>query len=30
MLRGWLTRAAEQGGLPEGHLAEVYQVLQAG
>jgi LmbE family N-acetylglucosaminyl deacetylase len=30
MLRGWLTRAAEQGGLPEGHLAEMYQVLQAG
>jgi LmbE family N-acetylglucosaminyl deacetylase len=29
-LRGWLSRAAEQGGLPEGHLAEVFQVLQTG
>jgi LmbE family N-acetylglucosaminyl deacetylase len=27
MLRGWLSRAAEQGGLPEGHLAETFQVL---
>jgi len=26
-LRGWLTRAAAQGGLPEGRLAEVFQVL---
>jgi LmbE family N-acetylglucosaminyl deacetylase len=30
MLRGWLSRAAEAGGLPEGHLAEAFQVLQAG
>ncbi len=29
-LRGWLSRAAQQGGLPEGRLAEVFQVLQAG
>ncbi len=29
-LRSWLSRAAEQGGLPEGHLAEVFQVLQTG
>jgi LmbE family N-acetylglucosaminyl deacetylase len=29
-LRGWLTRAASQGGLPEGRLAEVFQVLQTG
>jgi LmbE family N-acetylglucosaminyl deacetylase len=26
-LRGWLTRAAAQGGLPEGSLAEVFQVI---
>jgi LmbE family N-acetylglucosaminyl deacetylase len=26
-LRGWLTRAAGQGGLPEGHLAETFQVI---
>ena len=26
-LRGWLSRAAAQGGLPEGRLAEVFQVL---
>jgi hypothetical protein len=26
-LRGWLTRAAAQGGLPEGRLAESFQVL---
>jgi LmbE family N-acetylglucosaminyl deacetylase len=26
-LRGWQTRAAAQGGLPEGRLAEVFQVL---
>ena len=26
-LRGWLTRAAAQGGLPEGHLAEAFQVV---
>ncbi len=29
-LRGWLSRAAAQGGLPEGHLAEAFQVLQTG
>jgi len=29
-LRGWLTRAAAQGGLPEGRLAEAFQVLQTG
>lgn len=29
-LRGWLGKAAEQGGLPEGRLAEVFQVLQTG
>jgi LmbE family N-acetylglucosaminyl deacetylase len=26
-IRGWLTRAAALGGLPEGHLAESFQVL---
>jgi hypothetical protein len=26
-LRGWLTRAAAQGGLPDGHLAEAFQVI---
>ena len=26
-LRGWLTRTAERGGLPEGRLAEMFQVL---
>jgi len=26
-LRGWLSRSAAQGGLPEGRLAEVFQVL---
>jgi LmbE family N-acetylglucosaminyl deacetylase len=26
-LRGWLSRAAAAGGLPEGHLAEVFQVI---
>jgi LmbE family N-acetylglucosaminyl deacetylase len=30
MLRGWLGRAAVQGGLPEGRLAEAFQVLQSG
>jgi LmbE family N-acetylglucosaminyl deacetylase len=30
MLRGWLSRSAEQGGLPEGRLAEAFQVLQSG
>jgi LmbE family N-acetylglucosaminyl deacetylase len=30
MLRGWLTRSAAQGGLPEGRLAEAFQVLQTG
>jgi len=29
-LRGWLSRAAAQGGLPEGSLAEVFQVLSTG
>jgi LmbE family N-acetylglucosaminyl deacetylase len=28
MLRGWLSRAAAAGGLPEGRLAEAFQVLQ--
>ena len=27
-LRGWLSRAAKQGGLPDGRLAEAFQVLQ--
>ncbi len=27
MLRGWLSRAAADGGLPAGHLAETFQVL---
>jgi LmbE family N-acetylglucosaminyl deacetylase len=26
-LRGWLSRAAAAGGLPEGHLAETFQVI---
>jgi LmbE family N-acetylglucosaminyl deacetylase len=30
MLRGWLSRSAAAGGLPEGHLAEAFQVLQTG
>jgi LmbE family N-acetylglucosaminyl deacetylase len=30
MLRGWLSRGAEAGGLPPGRLAEVYQVLSTG
>lgn len=30
MLRGWLSRSAAQAGLPEGHLAEAFQVLQSG
>lgn len=29
-VRGWLTRTAAQAGLPEGHLAEGYQVIQTG
>jgi LmbE family N-acetylglucosaminyl deacetylase len=29
-LRGWLSRAAAQGGLPDGRLAETFQVLQTG
>ena len=29
-LRGWLSRSAAQGGLPEGRLAEAFQVLQLG
>jgi LmbE family N-acetylglucosaminyl deacetylase len=28
MLRGWLSRAAEMGGLPEGRLAEAYQTIE--
>jgi hypothetical protein len=28
MLRGWLSRSAAMGGLPEGHLAEAFQVLE--
>jgi LmbE family N-acetylglucosaminyl deacetylase len=27
-IRGWLARAAEQGGLPDGRLAEAFQVLE--
>jgi hypothetical protein len=27
MLRGWLSRSAALGGLPEGRLAEAFQVL---
>jgi LmbE family N-acetylglucosaminyl deacetylase len=30
MLRTWLSRSAEQAGLPEGRLAEAFQVLQTG
>jgi len=30
MLRGWLSRSAAQGGLPDGRLAEAFQVLQTG
>jgi hypothetical protein len=26
-IRGWLTRGAALGGLPDGHLAEAFQVL---
>jgi LmbE family N-acetylglucosaminyl deacetylase len=29
-LRGWTSRTAAQGGLPEGHLAESFQVLETG
>jgi LmbE family N-acetylglucosaminyl deacetylase len=29
-LRGWLARAAAQGGLPQGRLAEAFQVLDTG
>jgi LmbE family N-acetylglucosaminyl deacetylase len=29
-LRGWLSRSAAEGGLPEGRLAEAFQVLQTG
>ena len=29
-LRGWLSRVADQGGLPDGHLAEAFQVLDTG
>ena len=28
MLRGWLSRAAEMGGLPEGRLAETFQTIE--
>ena len=28
MLRGWLSRSAEMGGLPEGRLAEAFQVIE--
>lgn len=28
MLRGWLSRSAEIGGLPEGRLAEAFQVIE--
>jgi LmbE family N-acetylglucosaminyl deacetylase len=30
MLRGWLSRSAEMGGLPEGRLAEAFQVIEIG
>ena len=30
MLRGWLGAAAAMGGLPDGHLAETFQVLPTG
>jgi LmbE family N-acetylglucosaminyl deacetylase len=30
MLRGWLARNAAQGGLPEGRLAEAFQILDTG
>jgi LmbE family N-acetylglucosaminyl deacetylase len=30
MLRGWLARSAAQGGLPDGRLAEAFQVLDTG
>src|SRR5580700_1983199 len=30
MLRGWLSRSAEAGGLPAGRLAEAFQVLPSG
>lgn len=29
-LRGWLGRSAAQAGLPDGHLAEAFQVVQVG
>jgi LmbE family N-acetylglucosaminyl deacetylase len=29
-LRGWLSRTAERGGLPEGRLAEMFQILDTG
>jgi LmbE family N-acetylglucosaminyl deacetylase len=29
-LRGWMTLTAKQGGLPAGHLAESFQVLEIG
>ena len=30
MLRGWLSRSAAQGGLPDGRLAEAFQLLETG
>lgn len=30
MLRGWLSKSAERFGLPEGHLAETFQVVATG
>ena len=29
-LRGWLSRAAALAGLPDGRLAEAFQVIQTG
>ena len=29
-LRGWLKRGAAQAGLPEGRLAEAFQVIETG
>jgi LmbE family N-acetylglucosaminyl deacetylase len=29
-IRGWLARSAERGGLPEGRLAEAFQVIETG
>jgi hypothetical protein len=30
LLRGWLGRNAELGGLPDGKLAEAFQVIETG